>query len=272
MEMEVPSLTSKVSKPLWQRLYEDIGLSEYEARAYISLLENGPSTASRLSMISGIPRTKIYGTLKKLIERGLVVEVPENPRMFISAPPSEALEPILRAYERLVEGFQTFISSLEEMYIKTNYTSKLRRSNLWVVLGRNEILQKVSRMLTRANKIVELVTTEDGLVLIHKFYGRVLDDLAGKGVEVRIFTQRSSRNQSLIRELCYVYKVRQLDVPPSILYVNVDDSRFLLASLTGDASKRRNSDIGVFMENPILCNLIFRLLRIGRPREPVIVG
>ncbi|OYT44170.1 hypothetical protein B6U84_04675, partial [Candidatus Bathyarchaeota archaeon ex4484_40] len=71
------------ARTLWQRLYEDIGLSEYEARAYISLLENGPSTARRLSMISGIPRTKIYGTLKKLIERDLVIEIPGNPKMFL---------------------------------------------------------------------------------------------------------------------------------------------------------------------------------------------
>ena len=55
---------------LWQRLCEYLGLSEYEAKTYISLIREGPSTARRLSMISNVPRTKIYGTLKKLIEKG----------------------------------------------------------------------------------------------------------------------------------------------------------------------------------------------------------
>ncbi|RJS80247.1 hypothetical protein CW711_00730, partial [Candidatus Bathyarchaeota archaeon] len=76
------------------------------------------------------------------------------------------------------------------------------------------------------------------------------------------------RNQNLIRELRYIYKVRQLDVPPSILYINVDDSLFLLASLT----EHGNSDIGVFIENPVLSNLILRLLRIEKPRRLLIVS
>ncbi|RLG97830.1 hypothetical protein DRO29_02290 [Candidatus Bathyarchaeota archaeon] len=256
------------ARTLWQRLYEDIGLSEYEARAYISLLENGPSTARRLSMISGIPRTKIYGTLKKLIERDLVIEIPGNPKMFLATPPSETLEPILRAYERLVEDFKVFISYLEEIYVKSDYASKLKRSNLWTLSGRNEILHRILGMLTHARRAVDLVTSEDCLILIYKLYGKVLDDLAGKGVEVRLFTQRNPRNQNLIRELRYIYKVRQLDVPPSILYINVDDSLFLLASLT----EHGNSDIGVFIENPVLSNLILRLLRIEKPRRLLIVS
>ena len=61
---------------LWQKLCEYTDLSEYEAKVYASLTEEGHSTARRLSMLCGVPRTKMYDTLRRLIERELVTEVP----------------------------------------------------------------------------------------------------------------------------------------------------------------------------------------------------
>jgi len=58
-----------------QKVSRHLGLSEYEARAYVSLVREGTSEARKLSMKCGVPRTKVYGTLKKLIERGLVFEL-----------------------------------------------------------------------------------------------------------------------------------------------------------------------------------------------------
>ncbi len=42
----------------------DLGLSEYEARAYRSLLGAGPTTAKELSDASGIPIGRVYDVLK----------------------------------------------------------------------------------------------------------------------------------------------------------------------------------------------------------------
>jgi sugar-specific transcriptional regulator TrmB len=39
----------------------DLGLSEYEARAFRSLLDTGPTTAKELSRGSDVPMERIYG-------------------------------------------------------------------------------------------------------------------------------------------------------------------------------------------------------------------
>ena len=49
-----------------------IGFSEYEAKAYTGLLKTNPVSAYELSKISGIPSSKIYQVIAKLIERGVV--------------------------------------------------------------------------------------------------------------------------------------------------------------------------------------------------------
>ena len=48
-----------------------LGFSGYEARAYISLLKNNPITGYELAKHSGIPPSKIYEVIGKLLERSV---------------------------------------------------------------------------------------------------------------------------------------------------------------------------------------------------------
>lgn len=54
--------------------FETLGLKPEEITTYFSLLEAGPLSASVLAKKMGIPRPSIYGFLKRLTEKGLVVE------------------------------------------------------------------------------------------------------------------------------------------------------------------------------------------------------
>jgi sugar-specific transcriptional regulator TrmB len=57
-----------------------LGLSRYESLAYVSLLEIGPATAYETAKNVGLPTSKIYEVLAKLIEQGLALEMHENNR------------------------------------------------------------------------------------------------------------------------------------------------------------------------------------------------
>jgi sugar-specific transcriptional regulator TrmB len=47
-----------------------VGLTEYEAKAYLALLNTYLSTATKVSENSGVPRTKIYSVLETLKNKG----------------------------------------------------------------------------------------------------------------------------------------------------------------------------------------------------------
>src|SRR3977135_520821 len=55
------------------------GLTEYQARAYLTLLDLGAATASQVSPLSKVPRTRIYATMQQLHQKGLVQILPETP-------------------------------------------------------------------------------------------------------------------------------------------------------------------------------------------------
>lgn len=57
------------------KLLQELGFSEYEARAYIALLKQNPLNGYELAKASGIPRPNIYAVLQKLEERQAVTPV-----------------------------------------------------------------------------------------------------------------------------------------------------------------------------------------------------
>lgn len=251
----------KISVLSWQKLCEHVGLSEYEAKVYVSLVTKGPSKARKLSAICGVPRTKVYGVLKKLIESGLVIETPEEPRRFVPTPPVDAFKAYLQSFEKKANELYWILSFLEVTYEKMKTTTKPQREEAWIIRGRPEILQRVHEMLSQAEKFVDIMTTENGLILFYKTNNKLLDKLEEKGVKIRISAPISSQNQNVAQELRYVCEVKHVDVPSPILFIYVDRREFLLASLMpDDFGVVSGEDVGVYSQNSILCVLMSLLL------------
>ena len=47
-------------------LLQKLGFGEYEARAYVALLQNRPLNGYELAKASGLPRANVYSVLQKL--------------------------------------------------------------------------------------------------------------------------------------------------------------------------------------------------------------
>lgn len=57
-----------------QQLLEKAGLDKHETSVYLSLVQNGESTAGQIARSSGVPRTYTYRVLDDLMEKGFVEE------------------------------------------------------------------------------------------------------------------------------------------------------------------------------------------------------
>ncbi|MGE5670067.1 MAG: TrmB family transcriptional regulator [Fibrobacterota bacterium] len=68
----------------------ELGFSEYEAKAYIALIMENPSTAYEIAKRSAIPSSKIYEVLSRLKERGAVFETDASEkRKYLPIPANE---------------------------------------------------------------------------------------------------------------------------------------------------------------------------------------
>jgi sugar-specific transcriptional regulator TrmB len=89
----------------------DLGLSEYEARAYRSLLRTGPTTAKELSQVSDVPMGRIYDVLNGLEQHSLVrSQTAGRPKKYAPVEPDTALN---RLFEAKREELRTRIDRYE---------------------------------------------------------------------------------------------------------------------------------------------------------------
>lgn len=83
----------------------DLGLSEYEALAYRTLLSTGQTTAKELSESSGVPMGRIYDVLNDLDTQGLVrSQAAGRPTTYVAVEPDDALDRLLAERERELEA------------------------------------------------------------------------------------------------------------------------------------------------------------------------
>ena len=73
----------------------DLGLTGYEASAYLGLTRRGGATGAEVAQIAGLPRQRIYDVLGGLVSQGLATVAPGRPARYTAAPPDTALEQLL---------------------------------------------------------------------------------------------------------------------------------------------------------------------------------
>jgi sugar-specific transcriptional regulator TrmB len=83
-----------------------LGLTTYEARAYVGLVRRDSFTAAQVARQSGLPRQRIYDVLGSLVEKGLASSRPGSVVKYAAIAPELAIE-------RLVAGRRAAMAALE---------------------------------------------------------------------------------------------------------------------------------------------------------------
>jgi Cd2+/Zn2+-exporting ATPase len=135
-----------------------IGLTEYEAKVYLALLTENPTTGYQISKKSGVPRSMVYETLSRLHGRGLVMETVESrATLYRPLPPQTFLDQQQSEHERLVDALRV---GLEKIY---GYTAD---DHVWSIRGRQSALTYASQLIREAESATFLVLSDEDLEVL----------------------------------------------------------------------------------------------------------
>jgi sugar-specific transcriptional regulator TrmB len=128
-----------------KKILHQVGLTEYETRAYLILLERGVMTASEVSEHGGVPYSKVYETLNSLERKGWVEVERGRPSRYFPKAPSESLEAARLRLEDMVGSWKRVIlGELQPLYEKRELMEK---PDIWILRGEFSILAKLKEML-----------------------------------------------------------------------------------------------------------------------------
>jgi sugar-specific transcriptional regulator TrmB len=147
-----------------------IGLTMYEAEAYVTLTSLISSTATEIAEESGIPRSKIYDVLKGLVKKNYIDVEDGRPQTYHVKSPVEVLG---REKEKINTEIDDAITRLT--YIYENGMSQVQ-APIWRIYGVEKIISQEVEIINRAKKSINMrigfLFEGEGEALIKAFKNR----------------------------------------------------------------------------------------------------
>lgn len=152
-------------KQLIQKL-TTLGLSEYEAKAYLALLRAHPATAYEVSRESGIPTSKVYQVLDRLADRGMVaLAAGGKTRRFDPLDPQEFLGRYKNTVEQTIDTLQHDLAHLSD---------HTQRSSIWNIADGGYLIEKAISMINEAQQTLMLSLWKEELALLEPALAKAL--------------------------------------------------------------------------------------------------
>lgn len=151
------------------------GYTGSDARTYIALVRNSPATGYELAARGGVPRSAIYGVLKRLEQAGLVNAIPGKPARYIPISPENLVTHLETRFSRDIEDFKDAIGQ-----VVSTGTDALT----WTVSGYDSIIAEAERLILAADEhVVCSLWRQEAEAL-----ASALTDASERGVDCTLFS------------------------------------------------------------------------------------
>lgn len=156
-------LTTMVVNNLTDTL-KTIGFSEYEAKAYLCLLRIQPSSAYEISRSSGIPSSKIYEIIARLVDKQVFMPDGEgNKKKYMALSPDEFIA-------RQRQQFGDTLSVLEKDL--PSMANGKAVSFIWNISDYPSLVEKATQLITHAKQTLLLSAWSTERNLLEPFLSR----------------------------------------------------------------------------------------------------
>ena len=215
------------------QVLKGMGLTMYEAQAYVTLTSLISSTASEISEKSGIPRSKIYDVLKGLINKNFIDVEDGRPLTYNVKSPVEVLS---KQKDRIDSEIDDAITRLTNVY--ENGMSQVQ-APIWRIYGVENIISQETEIIKRAKTSVNMrigfLFEGEGEALVEAFKKR-------RNLEVNILASPTCYINDEKFEIVEFFKendinVQKADIP--FVKVMISDSKEMLHTYTKFSEDKR---------------------------------
>ena len=222
-----------------------LGFSQYEARAYCALLGRAAVNGHEVAKASGVPPSKIYETLNRLVEKGAALVQRSEPVTYAASPPGDVLQAARLKFEAALQTAERGLARIPE---------KAEPGQVWSLRQREAVLGAFAARITGAKRSVFAALWDDEL----RGLGPPLENASRTGVDVHVAvygTTILSGPRSYDLTLCGRSAMERLE-GRRLSAVVADDATMVVAIFEGAAAVE-----AVVSDNPVLCLLTIEYIK-----------
>lgn len=229
-------------------MLEELGLTNYEAKAYIALIMRGISTASEIIEVSSIPQPRIYDIMTSLEEKGFVETQEGRPRKYRPINPKIAFH---RYMEQLKEKQRHVTEVLSEVY-SGKFVKE--RPAIWITRGEANIIGRSLQTIKEAE-------TELLVAIPSHLSPRLIKDLKEaykRGVNISLVLYHDKMDERILKELGEIAEIRVREVPSMITVIADRDIAVICSheAIPPTPLPIRSGSYGITLENRELVKIL----------------
>ncbi|MCX6689359.1 MAG: hypothetical protein NTZ39_06695 [Methanoregula sp.] len=187
----------------------DLGLSNYEARVYATLVLYDNAEAKEIIDFLSISKPSVYEALDRLSEMGLAVKRISKPARYSAISPAMAIELLMDKHRMAADQALAALRTLEKKKVRTD-----KEDALWTIYGDANIEYKIRDLFRKARRQISCTIGERYLPYIENIKIRdvslrlivISDDPCIQGKLQELFPGKNAE--------IHVVSVEQFNVPP----------------------------------------------------------
>ena len=140
-----------------ENLLREFGLTEYEIKAYMSLLKLGVATADQISNMGNIPLPRVYDTLVELQKKGFVLISKGRPKKFKPIDPKKSLKSLIdlkkKDFEKQIGSLKNDVNKIvKDLDNIQTVNSNQEKYDIWSTEKRSNIGKLLDQQKKMASK------------------------------------------------------------------------------------------------------------------------
>jgi sugar-specific transcriptional regulator TrmB len=243
---------------------QEHGLTEYEARAYLALLELENSEASPVADLARVPRTKIYQALDGLEAKKLLSVIPDRPKRYQVLPISGYIEALETGYRQRATSLGSSKDALSEEFAPRGKVQMERSGGFVVLKGRANISSKLCELLGKAKTDFSVATSAMGAHRL-AYHADLVDEATARGCEIRVLAPATAENAEAMERLSGRTDLRHALVDlGSVTLGFVDDKEVILIHhVPDDRHYFQGADVALWSDDPAIVSSLKSLFGLG---------
>lgn len=164
----------------------NLGLTDYEIRVYLAILKRPASRIPEVARSSGVPQPKVYPTVKRLLERGLLESELGPVNTYNALPPKLSFAPLLADLERRATDATEAIEGLQEEFQDPGDAIGAREGRIKLFQGKQAIRRNFLELVARSETSIAIVAR---LPLMVSDDDEQMKEAIARGVKARILIE-----------------------------------------------------------------------------------
>lgn len=227
---------------------QKLGLTLYGARAYAALVSTGTTTAAVLAKEGEVPPTKIYETMKRLVEERWVTVEKGRPNMYTPRYPREVIEERRSMLYSEIDEISNQLTMVHDQLIEKD------SPKVWVFRGADNVVSKSIELIGRSKHHISMMGalySPQELNVLQKH----IQMAKTRGVSVRIITQHAVKTSEGNLEIVKAFQsvITDIKVLPQAPYLRtmiIDDRElFWVYSRVADGVVDLSDVVGIWIPN-----------------------